>query len=97
MLNAFPQISHTNLINILKDLPGPKDLVVEHLLFKPLEMIIDMKSLRYKRCQNFEFLKKIHYVLLVVTDSMGLTRFINYKNLSTQLLIGSASFWFHLI
>lgn len=47
MLNAFPQISHTNLINILKDLPGPKDLVVEHSLFKPLEMFIDMKSLRY--------------------------------------------------
>jgi len=47
MLNAFPQISHTNLINILKDMPGPKDLVVEHRLFKPLEMFIDMKSLRY--------------------------------------------------
>ncbi|XP_022164929.1 vacuolar protein sorting-associated protein 33B [Myzus persicae] len=46
MLNAFPQISHTNLINILKDMPGPKDLVVEHRLFKPLEMFIDMKSLR---------------------------------------------------
>lgn len=47
MLNAFAQISHTNLINILKDLPGPKDFVVEHVLFKPLEMFIDMKSLRY--------------------------------------------------
>lgn len=48
ILNAFPQISHKNLINILKDLPGPKDLVVEHTLFKPLEMFIDMKSLRYE-------------------------------------------------
>lgn len=48
MLNAFPQISHTNLINILKNLPGPKDLVVEHTLFKPLEIFIDMKSLRYE-------------------------------------------------
>jgi len=47
MLNAFPQISHTKLINILKYLPGPKDLVIEHTLFKPLEMFIDMKSLRY--------------------------------------------------
>jgi len=47
MLNAFHQISHTNLINILKNMPGPKDLVVEHRLFKPLEMFIDMKSLRY--------------------------------------------------
>lgn len=48
MLNAFPQISHKNLINILKNLPGAKDLVVEHTLFKPLEMFIDMKSLRYE-------------------------------------------------
>lgn len=47
MLNAFPQISYKNLINILKDLPGPKDLVIEYALFKPLEMFIDMKSLRY--------------------------------------------------
>lgn len=47
LLNAFAQISHKNLINILKDLPGPKDLVIEHRLFKPLEMFIDMKSLRY--------------------------------------------------
>jgi len=47
LLNAFTQISHKNLVNILKDLPGPKDLVIEHILFKPLEMFIDMKSLRY--------------------------------------------------
>lgn len=47
LLNAFTQISHKNLINIMKDLPGPKDLIIEHTLFKPLEMFIDMKSLRY--------------------------------------------------
>lgn len=46
MLHAFPQISQKKLINILKDLPGPKDFVVENTLFKPLEMFIDMKSLR---------------------------------------------------
>lgn len=51
MLNAFSQISHEKLIHILRDLPGPKDLVVEHTLFKPLEMFIDMKSLRYNRVQ----------------------------------------------
>lgn len=58
ILNAFPQISHRNFINILKDLPGPKDLVVEHTLFKPLEMFIDMKSLRYESirlCFNYEY------------------------------------------
>lgn len=53
MLNAFPQISHKNLINILKKLPGSKDLVVEHTLFKPLEMFIDMKSLRYEFIEIF--------------------------------------------
>lgn len=47
LLNAFSQISHQKLIQILKDLPGPKDLVIEHRLFKPLETFIDMKSLRY--------------------------------------------------
>ncbi|XP_050436218.1 vacuolar protein sorting-associated protein 33B [Adelges cooleyi] len=46
MLNAFLQISHTNLVNILKTFAGPKDLVIEYSLFKPLEMFIDMKSLR---------------------------------------------------
>jgi len=55
LLNAFTQISHTNLINILKDLPGPKDLVIEHILFKPLEMFIDMKSLRYDCNRNLKF------------------------------------------
>ncbi|XP_050535385.1 vacuolar protein sorting-associated protein 33B [Daktulosphaira vitifoliae] len=46
IFNAFLQISHQKLVNILKSLPGPKDLVIEYSLFKPLEMFIDMKSLR---------------------------------------------------
>lgn len=60
MLNAFPQISHKNFINILKDLPGPKDLVVEHALFKPLEMFIDMKSLRYDFVENWNYIEGVH-------------------------------------
>lgn len=63
MLNAFPQISHTNLINILKDLPGPKDLVVEHTLFKPLEMFIDMKSLRYEFINLIKFIHSFVFVI----------------------------------
>lgn len=67
MLNVFSQISHKKFINILKDLPGPKDLVVEHALFKPLEMFIDMKSLRYGwvRIINLIYSTLLIYVIFV--------------------------------